>query len=277
MSKYGYILASLIITFFLWLGWQTPQIRETITQYVENGEILTLEARYTPEQIMAKHTRELMGDSNQRTYQDSTLKFYPYLLMEVKYIGPERRTREGVILWSLIDGEMVINTDTWEKTHGFEDAITVNASPKDFKILNTLAKHRGIMTIDQLQRSLQLESQTLTPWIESAKAKHLIIVRGNEVHLHFQNPRILVAPETKMNEWIVTKPYSHASRAPTKYTRKQIEKAAFAAFGTDFTVRNVREVFLPVYRIEMLNPDGSLLTSYWNALNGRRVSRGWTG
>jgi hypothetical protein len=56
-----------------------------------------------------------------------------------------------------------------------------------------------------------------------------------------------------------------------RYSKSDIEKNAKAVFGADFTIRNSKEVFLPVYSIEVLNPDGSVLTTYWNALSGQRM------
>lgn len=246
-------------------------IREVIQSYVENREFLTLEATYSPEQIMEANKNELIQDEGY-TFLDPTLKFYPYLLMEVKYTLPNGRTREGVILWSMIDGEMVLDTNTWEKTHGFEDAINAHASRSDFIIMNALgASHRGAMTLSRLQQALEVDQDSLTAMVEGAKKKYLIIQRGDELALHFQDPRFNVPPQTRINQWLVTKPYNHALRVGNRYSRSQIEKIAKAAFGPDFTVRNSKEVFLPVYSIEVLNPDGSVLTSFWNALNGKRV------
>ena len=252
-----------------WLWNNSGQFRDAISGYVANGEILTLEARYTAEQLMDSHKRELLVD-DQHSFQEPTLKFYPYLLMEVKYTQ-DKKTKEGVVLWSLVDGEMVLNTESWEKTHGFEDAIDANASKNDFKIMNALAKKNGTMTVDELQNELHLEPDTLAPWIDSVLDKHLIIKKGNQLKLHFQNPKILVAPQTKLTQSPVTKPYNHAQTVAKKYGRSQVENAATGAFGSDFTIRRAYEVFLPVYSIEVLNPDGSVLTTYWNALNGKRI------
>lgn len=244
---------------------------EWIGSYVENSDFLTLEARYSSDQIMNANRNELLVDE-QHTYQEPTLKFYPYLLMEVKYTQGDRNTREGVVLWGMVDGEMVINADTWEKTHGFEDAISANATTNDFKVLNALAKGNGALTRDQLQKALHVEQETLEPWIQAAKDKRLIVIRGNLVQLHFQNPKILVSPQTKITQSLVTKPYNHAQRVAKKYSKSEIVRTAEAAFGNDFTVRNAREVFLPVYNIEVLNPDGSILTRSFNALNGRAIT-----
>lgn len=242
-----------------------------IQQYVENGEMNTLKARFTADQIMDSHRRELLADS-QHSFQEPGLKFHPYTLMEVKYTAPDSRSREGMILWSLVDGELVLNTDTWEKTHGFEDAINADATRNDFKIMHNLAKHKGATTVDQLQKELHLEKETLVQWIDSAAAKQLIVVKGNEVQLHFQDPKIPQQPETKFTDWLVKKPYNHSQRLMGKYTNSQIQKIAKAAYGDTFTIRSAAEVYLPVYTILVLNPDGSTATSYWNALTGQRMA-----
>lgn len=254
-----------------WWGWANKQeFHDLVGRYVENGEIMTLEAQYTAEEIMDAHRKDLLAD-NQKTFQEPTLRFYPYILMDVKYTA-DKKSKEGVILWGLVDGEMVINTETWEKTHGFEDAILAQASPEDFKILNALAKNNGSLSIDQLTREMKIEASILHPWIESAREKHLITQSGNTLQLHFQNPKILVPPQTKITQHLVTKPYSHAQKVSSKYSFSQIEKSAKAAFGNDFKVRSYTEVFLPVYSLEVLNPDGSIMTSYWNSLTGQRIN-----
>ncbi|MCB1112670.1 MAG: hypothetical protein H7A37_05660 [Chlamydiales bacterium] len=254
-----------------WWAWENqPLLVETIDQYVNNGDILTLEARFTPEQIMNANRRQLLAD-NKHAFREPSLKFHPYLLMESKYTGYDGRTREGTMLWSLVDGEMVIDTDSWERTHGFQDALEVGATRNDFKIINGIARH-GAITREELSKDLHVDQDTLEPWIESTKQKHLVVQKGNKLQLHLQNPKILVAPQTEIRHWLVTKPYSHMQRLNKKYSSRQIEKVAKAAFGTDFTVRNMKEISLPVYLIEVENPDGSIHTTYWNALNGQQVT-----
>lgn len=253
-----------------WLWNNNSQFRNFVAEYVDNGDFLTLEARYTPEQIMDTHRVELLGDDFHK-FEDPELKFHPYLMLEVKYTQADKKTREGVIIWGLVDGEMVINTENWDKTHGFEDAIRTGASRNEFKILNALAKSNGTLTRDQLQKELHLEADVFAPWLESAREKHLITTRGDLIQLHMQNPKFLVVPQTKINQWLVTKPYNHAQRVKAKYSPSDVEKVAKAAFGADFTISNMQEVFLPVYSIEVLNPDGSYKTTFWNALNGQRI------
>lgn len=253
-----------------WLWENNGFIRSLVDQYVDSGHFLTLEARYTADQIMEQHRKELLGD-DQHSFLEPTLRFYPYILMEVKYSLADRKTREGVILWGMEDGEMVVNTETWETTHGFDDLIAAGATRGDFKVVNALASKGNTLGHEELQRMLQVEPDLLDEWLQSARQKQLIVQRGNLYQLHFQNPRILVPPATKINQWLVTKPYNHAMRVQARFGKSDIEKTAKAAFGNDFTVRNAKEVFLPIYNISVLNPDGSVRASYWNALNGKRV------
>lgn len=271
MRKIATLIILASIGYGLWWFWNdSGQFRELIGQYVENGDFLTLEARYSPEQIMENHRLTLLKDESY-IFQDPALKYYPYLLMEIKYTDADKKTKEGVALWGLVDGEMVLDTDTWEKTHGFEDAILANANRQDFKILNALAKNNGTMTKDQILNELNFDADVVDPWLNEALQKQLITQKGNLFQLHFQSPKILIKPLTKISQHLVTKPYNHAQRVEKKFSSYQVEKIGKAAF-TDFSVRRTTMIYLPIYSIEVLNPDGSILTSYWNALNGQRIN-----
>lgn len=248
-----------------------PNMRSAIGQYVDNGEIKTFEVRYSPEKVLELYGRDLLNDG-ERTFQKADLKFLPHALFDVKYSSTDRKTKEGVLLWSLVNGEMVIDCDRWETTHGFEDAINAQANRNDFKILQALEKARGKLPIDQLQKELHAEQDIFLAWLEHAKDKHLVVQQGNEVLLHFQNPRLLVAPETKLSQSLVSKPYVHAQKVSRRYSTNQIEKIAHAAFGQDFKIRTHDAIYLPVYSIEILNPDGSTRTVDFNAVTGNLIS-----
>lgn len=264
------LLALLILSVGGWWLWENNrEIQAQLLSYIENGDILTLESKYTPEQIMDDHQQELLGNAK-RSYQDAVLKYYPYLLLEVKYTA-DKTSREGVILWGMEDGEMVLNTNTWETSHGFKDCLECDANRTDFKIINVLASHQGSFSIEGLQQELHLEQDTLEPWIESARRKHLIVQNGNILQLHFENPKIRVNPQTQITQNLVSKPTASTQKVIKKYSKNQIMKVAKAAFGNDFTIRGDKEVYLPVYSLSVLNSDGSIHTSDWNALNGQRI------
>lgn len=271
--RYGTLLVALLTLCLggYWSWNNLPAVRNRIEPYIGAKSFQTLEVRFTADEIMESNRKALLQDKEHQ-FLPPTLKFYPYLLMEVKYNRTSEKTSEGVILWGLVDGEMVINTNSWEHTHGFTDCIAANTTRHEFKIINTLAAHGGSWDRDGLSRFLNVENNVLDTWVDSCRKKSLIVQNGNSFRLHLQNPRLQVVPETKLDQGLVTKSTRHAIRVPGKYRSSQIESIARAAFGDDFAIRTTREVFLPVYSIVVLNPDGTQMTTYWNALNGKRIS-----
>jgi len=250
-----------------WWYWDDANdLKQSAFSYIENGDILTLEARFSPERIMDGYRQELLGNSG-RTYLDPVSRYSPYLLMEVKY-HQDGKSREGTVLWGMQDGEMVLNTETWETSHGLEDCLNDGANINDFKIIHALARNKGSLTKEHLLEALNGDKDVVDSWIESARQKHLIVQKGNLMQLHFENPKIPLVPQTKIKQTLVSKSIGRAQRIPSRYSKSKIIKTAQAAFGNDFTIRTEQEVYLPVYTIEVQNPDGSIRRSDWNALTG---------
>lgn len=262
----GLILAGLLA--WLWME-KGNDVQDSLFQYVENGDIVTLESRYTPEQLMDSHKQELIGNS-QKSYREPIIKYYPYLLMEVKYTE-NKKSRAGLLLWGMADGEIVLNTDTWETTDGFKDCLECKAGRSDFLIVHALTKQGGSATVETLQKELNLEHDSLDSWLATALQKHLIVKKGNLVQLHFEHPKIISVPQTRIQQNLVSKPSLYAQRVAKNYGKSQITEIARTAFGSDFSIRSEKEVYLPVYRLEVQNPDGSIYATEWNALTGRKI------
>lgn len=271
-SRFPMIILLVLLCGGGWWAWHSAALanwKDQVLHYIDNRDIVTLEARFLPEQIVESHKQELLGNEK-RTLHHITLKYYPYLLLDVKY--PEQsKTREGVLLWGLHDGEMVLNTETWQTTHGFKDCLECHATQTDFKILQALARRQGTISLEDLKKELHVERDVLNSWIDEAKNKHLIVQKDNFLQLHFENPKLLVTPQTKINQHLVSKPRGDGLKMARNYSRNQIIEITQAAFGNDFKIRNEQEVFLPVYSMEILNPDGSIKISEWNALTGQRI------
>ena len=273
MRAIFWILACAVIgagSFWLWSNY--PGARTLFQDVVPTGRFQTLEMRYTAESIMEAHKRELLKD-DEHAFLEPKLTYHPYLLLEVKYNRSQEKTGEGYILWSLVDGEMVINTNNWETTHGFLDCINANAASNEFKVINALAKRGGVLDREGLSKILNVSDRILDTWLDSCRKKNLIVLSGNNYRLHLQEPKLQVPPETKLKHRLVTKTARKANRAPRRFRVSQIEATAKAAFGDDFAIRKTTEIFLPVYSIVVQNPDGSHMTTYWNALNGKNIDQ----
>ncbi len=253
-----------------WSWKNVPQVKKFVNEKITRGEFPTLEIRYTPQQIMELHKGELLKGKGY-SFLEPKLSFYPCLLMETKYSKDHHTTTEGVLLWGLSDGEMITDASSWNKTHGFQDCLVTGANKSDFNIIRALVKGGGSLDRDQIYRTFNVESETIDSWIESCSKKKLIVLSGNLYRLHFANPKLETEPKTLFNERIVTQTASNAIKVKERYTPSQIKKLTRIAFGKDFAIRSMSEVFLPVYNIAILNPDGSQLTTSWNALNGKRM------
>ena len=251
--------------------------KDQIIHYIDNQDLATLESRFTVDQIVQQNRQVLLGSdlndshSPKRTIQTSTVVYYPYLLLNVKYATPQG-SKEGMLLWGMNEGEVVLNTETWAKTHGFRDCLDCKANRQDLKILQALAKYPQGLTLEEIQKELGVEREELATWIESSKQKHLITQKGNSYQLHFENPRLLVLPQTQMNHPIVLKAQGTSIKAARRFSRNEIINLARNTFGNDFTIRSEEEIYLPVYRLTILNPDESIQVSEWNALTGKKVS-----
>lgn len=253
-----------------WLASTRPEVKNKVEEILNTGSFNTLEVRYTANQIMDANRRRLLKD-NRHKYLEPSMKFYPYLLLEVKYAISNKKTREGVILWDLIDGEMVTDTKEWEKTHGFGDCINANTDPYEFKIINTLARKGGSADRESLFKILRVDNDVLDSWIESCRRKKLIVQVGNRFRLHLQDPHLNIIPATKLDERLVTKSQRNADKVSSRFSLTQIEKITKAAFGNEFAIRKTMDIYLPVHCIVVQNPDGSIHSSHWNALNGKQL------
>jgi hypothetical protein len=272
MKLLGTIFTLLAGSYGVWLLSNTyPEITAKILHIVDSG-FDTLEAQFDANQIMEMRRKELLKNDRYR-YLEPTLEFYPYLLMEVKYTSSEKKTQETVILWDLTDGEMVLDTKNWDKTHGFGDCIAAGTTTHEFKILNTLAKKEIALDKEALSKALNMETKFLELSLDSCLRKNLIVQMGNSYKLHFEKPKFRTIPQTQIDNSLGTKSCKDGFRLRCHFSKTQIERAAKSAFGQNFVIRKITDVYLPVYTIVVQSPDGSLHTSRWNGLNSKKFSR----
>ena len=254
-----------------WVSENKPEIKQEVMEFVRSGEFHTLEPRYTAEQIKQMHRGDLLK-SDQHKYLSHKVQYSPYLLMEVKYTQKEGQTREGIVLWDLVDGEMVMNSNRLEKTHGYSDCIRNNVDSNEFRVINALAMHGGSLDRESLVRVLQIENEKLGRLLSSCRRKKVVVQSGSFYRLHIQSPKLATQPETMIDDHIVTKPYKATERMGKKFSHSQIKRIAEASFGKDFTVRHTLDIYMPIYCICVQNPDGSTHTSYWNAISGSQLN-----
>lgn len=254
--------------YFVWE--KMPKFRNAVEKKIQLGEFQTLEIRYSAEEILNKHKDSIVKDGNYNLLKPELL-FYPYLLMEVKYSRPNCSTGEGILLWGLDDGEMVLDTQSWEKSHGFQDCLLSKVNKNDFFILRALIETGGSIEKEKLYQKFKGDPKLIDKWVESCGKKKLVASYAHKLRLHFENPKLEIKPVTKLNQSIVAQPAKNSIRISRTYSTHQIKKLTHAVFGKDFCIRKSQKIYLPVYRFSVQNPDGSVFMSYWNALNASRI------
>jgi len=253
-----------------YLAEKNPQLKEKAEEILNFRTTTAMEIRYGADQIMEKEQRALLREKGAR-FLDPELTFVPYLVLEVKY-NDGRRTKEGVILWDLTDGEMVLDTKSWEKTHGFADCILTGAHRGEVEIVTLLAKKGGSLDQKTIADHLEIDLPMAELLLSSCQKKNLILSTGSSRYrLHLENPKLTSTPETSIDIPLASKGYKRASRAPSQYSIYQVKKIAQLAFGESFSIRKSSEIFLPVHRICVQQGSGAIETTSYNALTGKRL------
>lgn len=253
-----------------WVFNEFPQIRQMAQDHLpkewSGEEMIALEARFSEKQLSEKLQGSIPTGDIATT--STTREYHPHLLMEVKFVKGPSETGEGILLWSLEDGEMVLRTGKWTTTHGFADCLDCGASRDDLRILNALAKRGGRLDRNAILKEIHADPEQIDNWLESCRHKQLIVQQGNNYRIHLQDPVWTFQPTTNIDIPLVQRGLARGSRVAKRYTAGQIEGMAQFVFGTDFAVRSKKEVYLPIYLIEVHNEDGSKKSMRWNAFSG---------
>lgn len=265
------VVIGLLIAGGFWAVEERPELSQYVADFGQKETTTqTFELVFPPETIMQLRKKELLR-SAEHSFGTSYVQFSPLLLLHVKYTPNQKQTEEADCLWDQSTAEMILDTSTFETTHGFEDCINAQASDEDFLILHALSKHSGSMNKDALAVELGIDSETLTGRLNSLRKKHLIVQKLDTVTLHFQTPLLKVVPKTKIVQRFVDKQIQKEARLAAKYSKSQIQKLAQDAFGADFAIRSSREVYVPIVVVVVQNPDGSQLKTLFNGVTGKRI------
>lgn len=260
------------IGFFVTLSCATIYISSNPSIFPLSLSHATLEMRYSIDAIIKKNSKMLLP-SPDHNYISSKVCYHPYALFSVKYPINAFETYEGVMLWDLIEGEVVQDAETWEKTHGFAECIAAGIRKGEYSLIQLLAQSGGSLDREGISDYLHGDHDTISRWISMCKKKNLIIEAGNYFRLHMREPKMDILPHTNLDKSVVTKEIESGSRAAPLFTIRSVIRSAYDAFGDGFVIQDSQEVLVPVVKIKIENPDGSIETSLWSSMNGKQITK----
>jgi hypothetical protein len=174
------------------------------------------------------------------------------------------------MLWDLTDGELVLDTNSFDHTQGFSDCLMSSATADDFRILHTLTK-KGPLSKEGVIKELGSDDAVICDRIESLRKRHLVIIANDIVRLHVESPLLKVEPLTVITRPFVSRHSTHDTLISPTYSKSDIETLVQAAFGPDLAIRSSRIIYIPTYEVHINNPDGSLRKTYWNGISSKEM------
>ncbi|WP_100934475.1 hypothetical protein [Candidatus Chlamydia corallus] len=232
-------------------------------------ELQVFERHVSPEQTLALFPEYREGKS----FID--LIFIPHTLMHVRFSKEEPVkkhiiSQEGEILWSLVNGEMVLHTGTWTCSKGFRECLLLHAGKQDMRVIQTLAALGGATSRESLAQALSLRNIRADRVIKECQKKKLIFTSGNQIGTHFQQLQPIKGCTTTLNSnpvWL-QKP-RNAAVFPAQYSEDRVRHLVKMIFGDNFLIVRSSIVYVPVYKISLVSADNSIRVEYINAVTGK--------
>lgn len=269
-KRFFWLCCFMLIGFAAFWGYQHRERLEYMMHSKDNEDTIeTFETALQPEELLAKQSRLLL--TPQHSFGPVSLIFAPHLLLNVKYSPDGKSSKASTALWDLTDGELVLNTNSFEHSQGFADCLVSQASADDFRLLHTLAQRGGALSKEVICKEMGGDDAVICERIESLKKRHLVIVSNDIVRIHVESPLIKLEPTTFITKPLVERTILYKAILTGKYTTSDIQSLVQAAFGQDLAIRSTRLVYIPLYEIQINNPDGSVRKTLWNAISGKEI------
>ncbi|WP_236574869.1 hypothetical protein [Chlamydia sp. 17-3921] len=203
------------------------------------------------------------------------LNFIPHVLMRVRFSKEDLSKRnmvsqEGEILWSLVNGEMVLNTGTWACSKGFQECLLLNADKQDIYVMQALAGLGGAASKDSLIQALAMKNLRAEKVIKECHKKKLVFASGSHISTHFQQLHPIKGCITTLHNppvWL-QKPVGSVF-FPAQYSEDKVLRLVRMIFGSNFLILRSSTVYVPVYKVFLVSSDNSVRIEYVNGVTGK--------
>ncbi|WP_108623957.1 hypothetical protein [Candidatus Similichlamydia epinepheli] len=194
----------------------------------------------------------------------------PYIELKVKYSPKPLTTEEKMALWSLHNGEMVVSTKTWQKTHGLGDCLRGKVGVEEMRLLKELVRKRRPTSLDQLikQTHTPEEMKQASLIVDRCLEKGLLIKKNSLLQIHIKQPKWPNKPFTDTNRSLSYAPCDNFLAFRAQFSDKEIARLMEVLFeDQQLKVQSYRMIFVPIY-LMMFEQKGERKTIYLNGLTG---------
>ncbi|CCP92432.1 hypothetical protein L2BCAN1_00574 [Chlamydia trachomatis L2b/Canada1] len=229
-----------------------------------NERLCVFERRVSEEQVLAMFAKDKAS---------AELLFVPHVLMRVRFSGEEDKragSHEGAMLWSLSNGEMVLNTGSWTYSKGFRECLMLKAGKQDVQLMQVLAGMGGSASREVLSQALSMRNVRADRVIRACQKKKLIFTHDNLIYSHFQQPQPIKGCMTVFNSspvWLA-KPKG-STVCSVVYPEDRIQNLVEMIFGDNFFILSSEQIHVPVYKVSIAASDSSVRVEYINAITGK--------
>lgn len=259
----------LIIVFAgIGLYFYDPYLFEKVEEYVFNEEIYAFTPRYQAQDLLKAHKKILLRKGSD-TFLPPKLYYMPSVLVDLKKKQKNGKVIESTQLWSLTDGERILNLADWKTTKGYGLIIDLDASHDEIALLDEMSTYK-VANVDDLHQKLSVNKYQLEKVLKKTEEKGLTKKKGKTIYL-LKNPFVLSLEDAPLNLPALTHSSHYAGYFQKRFSKWQIATLIHKASESD-TIECMREVNIPIWQIPVVRDNGKKVVSYWNALNGQLVA-----
>ncbi|MCK5787866.1 MAG: hypothetical protein KAH32_02615 [Chlamydiia bacterium] len=175
--------------------------------------------------------------------------YYPHLLVYVRHFDANKTPHDLVQIWDMSDCEIVLNTETWQKTHGIEDLNASCRQENAYRIAEALSR-AGKATTKELSDSTGIPTQKIYQAMSSDKNSRVFINNKNIMSMSIPHSSLPEVPHTisRSNKSFNTAQttISSSNLRAKEYTQKDIIRLfSYKIFGDRILYLKSKLVYIP--------------------------------
>lgn len=233
-----------------------------------DSKSLTFQAAYTPEGVVKTQSRHALQMSRDSQWSSKIL-LVPHLLVKVKKRDNQGRHSQTQVLWDMVKGELVTSLRDWHTSEIFYDLLQKKLDEQEVKLLKSISLFKEPVSLKELKQVYSFDETTLQLALESALKKKILVFQKGSYHSYFQG--LSLEPFFIEGKFPRQHYLGKGTVLSAKFSEEEILKLLGSLLDAQHLVSGAKQVFLPIYQIEIKDEKRSPQLFYFNAITGEEV------